>query len=773
MRRSASIAALLLVLAPSWVPAAAAQKLNLDPTPSFPALPQDNAATALASVLTREIESLRKAPAADPDAALARDASVAWRRVAHELLVRGDAGSGASPAVIVGGFRLAEARAEFDAAMAALPRGTPQALEAAAALRNFVDRAPGAVRAAKPAQLLVIADGAVAALAPVLAALGQPAAGQHWVDALGPQPAGPAPAPTTDPAAPSGAPAAAPTTAPTAAPAAVPAAAPAAAPPGESGTPGQDALAAAAADQRLAEPVRGAFALAARRLQSAETFPDLRGEALAARAELEGLPAALAAIASASWLPGRFRDAVAVQAAESIQAWMEASTRVEARARLERLRCLGEVVQVAQELVTSGGADGARGPVDPRRVNRALEAFEAAPPDADEARASQARLRMMRTLLETVQEVRRAERSDVRKDLRSAQRELLQDARRTEDPVLRQVETLAAPGASPTDPAVGSLLDSQRRRIRNLARLARLSQVLDDMQSRLADRAGPVATQARRQLSFLSNPTRAADAEAALDALCHQWAFVGRFPGENLVRHRNEAALACCAGHDHQLLAAMDARRDAWADAWGRGNPNADAVRSAMDMARVGLLIEEHATLAGSGLDPRLLGRWAGWDDFGGLPGSTDAMHARIALAVDAVVRNDDASLRESLDRLAREAPLWRLRAHLLTRLGPALSTLPTGLAGTMGRAAASPPPGAFLADQRDALALLGRASREYLYAQRRSDDALTEALAAAIRAKAGELLAAEGTITPEARAVRLQAGAVNDSQPARRGRQP
>ena len=74
MRRSASIAACLLVLAPSWVPAAAAQKLNLDPTPSFPALPQDNAATALASVLTREIESLRKAPAADPDAALARDA---------------------------------------------------------------------------------------------------------------------------------------------------------------------------------------------------------------------------------------------------------------------------------------------------------------------------------------------------------------------------------------------------------------------------------------------------------------------------------------------------------------------------------------------------------------------------------------------------------------------------------------------------------------------------------------------------------------------------
>lgn len=678
-------------------PRTAAQQLDLDPPPVAPPLPTSNAASALAALLAEEVEHLSRRRADEETEARALAASIAWRRLAHELLMRGDDAADRRDDLVVSGFRLADARGEFDGAIARLPSQGGRAADAIKALERFI-ASPGKLRAAPADDLASALEAALAGLEPVLDALGLPRAANAW--------------PSIEHADASAI---------------------------EQALPGAR-LAAAARDSALPAAIAQQLAALAESITAAEFWPDLRPEAALLATPLLRVPEAVRVVEGAGWLPASLRDSLRQRWSAALELIADPRRRSGGLRELAALEALAGVIDTAAPLLRPRSGDAPRGPIDPARLLKAVRSLEAPVTDEPSARSAIERARMIESLLETMTEARRRETKEVRREFRVLRRDLSRDALRTEDSVLRQIEVLAAPEAAPTDPAVASLLENQRRRLRAIRALDEVDAALTDIEARMPAHARPLILRSRGWLSPLSDPARSETALRRCEAFVRQWSRLRGPAAEAAIRRGDAEAVALCAGRATEVLASLDRRREAWADAWADGD--ADRAEEVIQpMLELLELIDDAAALARSRANPRLIGRWGGWDDLGGIPGATDAMDARIAVAVESLVRGDGKALREALALQRREAPLWRLRARLVRLLADSLASLPTGLPGAIGRAGTRPGADSFLAERAESLFTLARMTREYLHASSSGARAEAERLNDFVRSIATDLL--------------------------------
>lgn len=706
-------------------PAERTQRLDLDGTPSLPALPSPNAATLLADLLASEVEAIRKRETSDARAALALDASMALRMMARELLARGDSATPPDHAVVLAGFRLADARVEFDAAATRALDGGPRSEAARAALERLRDGALGSLRASAPADLLPTIHAVLTGLDPVLEAAGLKPLANHWpprpmLEGLGAPGAPPTP------------------TVPTPVdPAATPLLPLATSMPGEAV---RSEIGAGEIDPTLAE----ALTSVAAQLDAAAAWPDLALEVAPIAWTLAAVPRQARSIASADWLPASLRTALADRLLQAVASCGNASTRTPAMIEIAHLAALSRTLDATAPLVRPRKQTSQRGPIDPTRLARAIAAL-AAPVVAaggDNAAAlatATARLSMITDLLQTMVEVRRLEEVEVARELRQLRKQIVRDALTSEEPALRRVETLAAPDASPSDPAAVSLLASQQRRLRMISTLDEVDRAIAVAAARSISEGPAFSNRLRTLLGQFVDPSRADAALARIETFLSQWRALDEPAIERSIRAGDRSALDRCAGRDGELLAELDRRRRAWAAGWSEGEPD-DSWRRANELLQLLAMIDDAAALARTSADPRLIGRWGGWDDLGGVPGSTDAMDGRLAVAIEAMARGDERALGDAMRVIDREAPLWRLRAGLLRRMAPALISLPTGVTGTLGRAAGTPPPGAYMGTRSADLAALARAARELLAAQAQRDEERIDALERFLREMSADL---------------------------------
>ena len=648
-----------------------AQRLNLDPAPPAPALPERNAASALAVALAQEVEPLTARARSAGDLAWKIEASIAWRRVAHEMLVRGAEPGQPRNDLVEAGFRLADARGEFDRAIDRIPSQGRAFDRAREGLDRFV-AAPAVLRATPTAELAGALERALANANGVLEGAGLPRVRNPWPVIGG------------------------------------------AASSAES-TPWSARLRHAARAESIPPEVAGSLERIAAAAEAAEQWSDLDAELGPICEPLLEAPSLAASISKAKWMPESRRTELQARLARAVASSESADGRDAARLALEHLAAVARAIDATEALVRPI-SKSPRGPIDPARPLKAITALASAAPDERETTSRIERLDMISPLLATMAEVRRRDEADVRRSLRTLRRELSREALKSEEPVLRQVESLAAPDAHPTDPACASLLESQRRRIRAIAALDGIDRALGEIEARMPGSARPLEAKWIATLKSIGDAGRGETILPQAEAFVSQWNQVRELAAEKALRQGDAVVIELAAGRVPELLAALDSRRAAWAAAWSAGDGD-KAIAAIGPMLELFALVEDAAALSRSRANPRLIGRWGGWDDLGGVPGSTDAMDARVALAVEALARNDDSALREALSVQAREAPIWRLRAQLLRVLAEPLAGLPDGLSGAIGRACLRPRSAALMSRRADDLFTLARYSREYLFA--------------------------------------------------------
>ncbi|MBX3355394.1 MAG: hypothetical protein KF724_06820 [Phycisphaeraceae bacterium] len=700
-RLSSSVlgAALSAVLSGTTVGGAALQDLDLSSAPSRPRWPVPGAASLLADQLAREIESLRRTSAtSDGQALLVLECGIALRMAASELLVRGDGHTSPDDRVVVAGFRLAEARGDFDTFLRSLPTLGPDD-DTHQALERFRDSALGSLRASAVSELPLTTQALLLGLAPALKAASLPPLHDHWpmLTEVGAGEREARPASVDDAVSSSWS------------------------------SKLTDALAAHPPSAEIAE----ALGEVATSLSLVEQWPDLASRIAPLGAALVAVPEIAQRIEGVPWLPPTLRQAFSRRMVSAIRASAIAESRESALAALAHARAFERAISTADALIRPRGSNAGRGPVDPTRLLKALQAL--ADPNSERVADASERLRMVGDLLATMVEARRLEEREVSRQVRVMRRQLAREALLGEDPVMRQVESLANAATSTTDPAIITLLESQRRRLRSIALLDDTDAAISEIEARSISHGPGLSTRLRGWFGQLGDPTRSESARRQLTVFLDQWRGVREHEVERLLRRGDASTMALTAGRMNELLGEIDRRRKAWAAGWSDGAPE-QAWSHVQDLLRLLDLMDDVAALARTEANPRLIGRWGGWDDIGGIPGSTDAMSGRIAVAIEALARKNDRALADALRVIDAESPAWRLRAALLRRLAPALVELPDGLSGALGRVGGVPAPGAFMGDRSIELASLARAARERLTAERQRDTEQVDALDAFMR---------------------------------------
>jgi len=665
------------------------------PTASNP--PPPNGASSLADVLGAEVEALRRraASAEGDDETLA--ASIAFRMISRELLVRGDAAP-ARDRVVIAGFRLADARGQFDAAAArAMSVGT-SADPARRALASFASDALGSLRAAPPEAMLATTRSLLFALAPLLEAVELPPMTRHWPPIL----AEAATMPSSERSA-------------------------------------SRRVADGADEPGLDSALATAMRSLASKLHDAERWPDLAAEVEAIAAPLERLPSEQRSISEAAWIDDASRARLTATAVTVVEQCLDPAQRATAMRALAERSALVRCIRAISTLEAAPGS-GPRDPLAPSLLWSMIAPMPSRRPDADAAgtKSSIDRLDAITELILGAAALRRLEAIEAGRDVRTLRRQMVREARLQDESIARQIASLAAAGGSPHDPAHATLLDGQRRRLRMLKALDGVDASLAEIQSR--SMAPPSLNgRLRTQLQSLADPSRAPAALVRCESFVTQWRSLREHRTEVAIRAGDAIVIDRCAGRSAEVLAELDRRRSAWAQGWAVGAPEA-GWNDAQQFLELLSVVDDAASLHRAGTDARLIGRWAGWDDLGGVPGSTVAIDGRLAIAFEAIARSDGKALGDALRVIDQESPLWRLRAAVLHRLEPQLAALPDGLSGALGRAADEPAPDAFLAGRAVDLARLGRLSRELLHAATMRDSTRREALETELRELATDL---------------------------------
>jgi len=368
---------------------------------------------------------------------------------------------------------------------------------------------------------------------------------------------------------------------------------------------------------------------------------------------------------------------------------------------------------------------------DPRRFERIRPGAIApvvstlAPDEESRERLGTARLARiavrMRSVLEAAAESP-AEAGEVARDLRVARRALVERSREADRAALARLADLLATPDALVDPAVLATFTAQRDAADDLARLDRIDV--------LARRMGGVRPQAsepiRRRLvaaaEALADPGRRERAASAFDALAGQVDRFAFLPFEDALRRETPEATELSGGKAAELAATIGLTRADWADAWARGESSgeaAEAMGRLWRLARAMDLVAEFGFAAG--VDRREAGLLSAWGGFhaprGVLGPALVDLPARIRLAclaaLEAGKTGDADAFERGLADLERDLPLVALVATLRERLRRWLDERPPPPVGILAATREPPEPEAFALRQRLPLARIARGLRD------------------------------------------------------------
>lgn len=470
-----------------------------------------------------------------------------------------------------------------------------------------------------------------------------------------------------------------------------------------------------AAVERIEAEHRRALAQAAlERLEPMLPFPDLR-----TRAELDAATLARAlrleqAITDARWLSGPRRESVLARLDATLEHWQDRATRSHARAELNHLAAVAELVEAANDLDR----------VDPesRAMRRSIDEIVAEEAELDRADRIVARIRRLSratTAVRAATAVRELEMTPPARHLLGARRSLDRDYKRAEREVFDRLTELVGTSTALVDPDLAGLVARQRELADDLQLLRDTQAWSDFVQESLPARLKRFNSILQILAQQLAQSARRGEASLALDTMARQFDAALDPPFFDRLQAGDSDAIALTGGRDRELHATFEAARVQLVEDWIDGAPDGEGARRFDRLLRLLDQLETLSRVVAAG-GMAHLERWGGWA-LAPRAGSIDpsALSARLKLATEALLRDDEEDFARQLDRLDEEIPLARLAMRIGASLGPPLRALPEGTAARLSRLAVAPTPEDALLVYREDLTELARFTWELEEARR------------------------------------------------------
>ncbi len=699
--------------------ASGAQTLRLPPSP--PQLEKFTYAAELIGILQKEIAALLETEAeADAVRKIVLRASINCRIIAADLLESADRAGDAGSIAMIAGFRLARGRDDIDHLLravlelgqsAAAPDAPP--VEAARfqrvidALRRYNMNAAEAKRRGAPVDPATLDPMLAGVFAPLMDAASifeNRAATSHWI--------------------PSG------QITRTVAMLAVGSAAGAAA----SSSPTVDDLADRLAAAPLRDDTKQEITLLLDLLRQGAEFSDFRPHiAEYARLIAQALDTA-DAVAAAAWMSESSRSAYLERLHRALVLFRDKSTRAAGEQQLNRLRDSQLIVILINDLAARK--------VETIAIQNALLAADSRADNPAEADLGAQQLSKLRQVLQRMIDYRNIDASELSGDLKLVQKQLDKAYQRAEAALLNDIARLTSDPHALGDPAVSTLLADQAQYLDDLKRVRAIPDWIDTIRLLRPASAPAFTNQTRRMCQWLLDPTRRPDALAAMDQFQQQLSLFYPLPMEDQIRRGEPIVIQLTGGMQEQLIREIDQQRQKWAQSWGEGDAGGEAVNRMLLLYRLTQTMADMAEVSAIRGDASLLNRWAAWQLKGEiLTRAMNDLPTRLRLACAAATGNNDAALRDHLDRIDRSAPIVKLAGRLSQVLDESLTTLPDGALGVLGACCNPPTTDSWMIQRRMEIAHLCRYALEMDYARSRGDEKAVETLAEYVNAVADSLL--------------------------------
>jgi hypothetical protein len=422
---------------------------------------------------------------------------------------------------------------------------------------------------------------------------------------------------------------------------------------------------------------------------------------------------------------------------QAVAHFHDPATRAAGQYAAQLLTATTRMLRAATALETDG--------VDARALRNAVNAAKiASTRSADDAARPMTQLAIV---FERMLEYRVLPSSGLAKDLRTAERELARTYREAEQKVLRELasdDSEALADRARSDPAMASLLADHRERLEDLQRVRRMPQWATAIAQVYPPAARDFDTQLKRWAQALLDPSRRPQAILTISRFEQELADFQSLPFEDDLRSGSVAAIELCAGQHEQVLSVVVEQRRAWADDWSRPEQAPEPSQAMALTRRMLQAMRDAAAL--TRLDPDMLNRCPMWQvDAGMIDRERREVITRLKLAAAALLQRDQATLREQLSRIEREAPLARLAGRLAHALGDGLSERDSDAAGVLAQLVyppPAPPRRAKLIEHRAALADVCRCVLESERARAEGHGEAAQAIAAHARDIVERLLA-------------------------------
>ncbi len=354
--------------------------------------------------------------------------------------------------------------------------------------------------------------------------------------------------------------------------------------------------------------------------------------------------------------------------------------------------------------------------------------------------------RLLAEIAERADRRRRITPAALPRDLVSLRKRLGRLYDRAEREVIELAPALATGDASLADPPVAAVVEYHRDLTDSLERIERLPQCRDVMRLVNPRASGRVDNQIRKIARWLLDRQRHADGALALAQLDQQCRLFYPLPVEQRLAANDVQLAALTGGRGVALWRTIVNRREAWAEAWGRGDASGPDARRMALLYQLTAALDALSDLADVQDGALSLNDWAAWEFRNdALEDAVQAMVARVNLAAEAAIEGEDDRLADFLDEIEDSAAVTVLAGVLLQKIAPALAARPINAAAAVGQFAYPPHATAWGRDHRLPIARACRSALEAAHARRLGRNGYASEHAAYVSRQAEQVLASFG----------------------------
>jgi len=272
----------------------------------------------------------------------------------------------------------------------------------------------------------------------------------------------------------------------------------------------------------------------------------------------------------------------------------------------------------------------------------------------------------------------------------------------------------------------------------DLLRLPAMAQWPDRLAEMDGDAGRTIANWLRQWVEQLADPMRRDHARRNILRLEHELMLQSRLDG--LLRQSEDRDFtSLTGGRAEELASAVSGHRSAWAQAWGRGQPDDALTQQLRDLALLSDVFADGATVLRSEGGRSPLAVWPGWEMVSVVLNRLSAeLPIRVRLASTAAALRNWRTLHEECARIERELPVVRLMSSIRRDLEDEVSAAQMPAELMVRRAITPPPVDARWGEHLSALATICRFvfESEVARAARREEDAAAAWAYAARRAR-------------------------------------